>query len=215
MMVRWIAIEGPIGAGKTTLARALAEHLGYSCMLENVQEHPFLDRFYKDPKRWALQTESFFLIDRYEQIRAFQNDMQEKGVVSDYHFLKNLIFAEATLDHETYNVYRQMVHTLTATLPRPALVVYIRASLPTLLKRIKKRGRPFEQAIDPQYLANIAARYEQLFSEERLVSERYPEFERPQSIFTIDGDTMDFVADKTTLQKLLTDIEKHFYALKS
>ena len=213
-MIRWIAIEGPIGAGKTTLSRALAEHLGFSCMLENVQGHPFLDRFYEDPKRWAFQTESFFLIDRYEQIRAYRDDMLEKGVVSDYHLLKNLIFAEATLDQETFKVYRQMVQTLTATMPRPAMIVYIRASLPTLLERIKKRGRPFEQAIDPHYLATIATRYEQVFAKGNLISNRYPEFEHPQSILTIDGDTIDFVADKTSLQHILTTIEKHFYALK-
>lgn len=212
-MVRWIAVEGPIGAGKTTLARALADHLGFTCMLENVQEHPFLTQFYENPKRWALHTESFFLIDRYEQLRAYQKDMEESGVVSDYHILKNLIFAEATLDPETYKVYRQMVHTLTSTLPRPAMIVYIRASLPTLLERIKKRGRPFEQAIDPNYLALIAARYEHLFSEGAAPSEWYAEFERPQTIYTIDGDAIDFVADAASLQNLLNTIRERFYAL--
>ncbi|PTQ55524.1 MAG: Deoxyadenosine kinase [Candidatus Carbobacillus altaicus] len=212
-MVRWIAVEGPIGAGKTTLARALADHLGFTCMLENVQEHPFLTQFYENPKRWALHTESFFLIDRYEQLRAYQKDMEESGVVSDYHILKNLIFAEATLDPETYKVYRQMVHTLTSTLPRPAMIVYIRASLPTLLERIKKRGRPFEQAIDPNYLALIAARYEHLFFEGAAPSEWYAEFERPQTIYTIDGDAIDFVADAASLQNLLNTIQERFYAL--
>lgn len=153
----FIAVEGPIGAGKTTLASMLSEKLSLSLVKEIVEENPFLDKFYDEKDEWSFQLEMFFLCNRYKQLEDTEKKYlhHHMPVVSDYHIYKNLIFAERTLEGKKLEKYRKIYQLLTEDLPKPNVIIYIRASLPTLLERIKKRGRPFEQEMDKQYLEQL------------------------------------------------------------
>ncbi len=135
----FIAVEGPIGAGKTTLASMLSEKLSLSLVKEIVEENPFLDKFYDDKDEWSFQLEMFFLCNRYKQLEDTEKKYLHHHipVVSDYHIYKNLIFAERTLEGKKLEKYRKIYHLLTEDLPKPNVIIYIKASLPTLLERIK------------------------------------------------------------------------------
>lgn len=160
----FIAIEGVIGVGKTTLAEALAKELGAGLILEMVEENPFLEDFYRDRRRYAFQTQLFFLLSRYRQQQELrQRDLFSQHVVSDYVFQKDRIFASINLDDAELVLYDQILPLLERELPRPDLVVYLRADLPVLLARIEKRGRAFERGIDPDYLRHLDEAYTHYF----------------------------------------------------
>jgi len=160
----FIAIEGVIGVGKTTLAEALAKELGAGLILEMVEENPFLEDFYRDRRRYAFQTQLFFLLSRYRQQQELrQRDLFSQHVVSDYLFQKDRIFASINLDDAELVLYDQILPLLERELPRPDLVVYLRADLPVLLARIEKRGRAFERGIDPDYLRHLDEAYTHYF----------------------------------------------------
>lgn len=160
----FIAIEGVIGVGKTTLAEALAQELGAGLILEMVEENPFLEDFYRDRRRYAFQTQLFFLLSRYRQQQELrQRDLFSQHVVSDYLFQKDRIFASINLDDAELVLYDQILPLLERELPRPDLVVYLRADLPVLLSRIEKRGRAFERGIDPDYLRHLDEAYTHYF----------------------------------------------------
>jgi deoxyadenosine/deoxycytidine kinase len=160
----YIAIEGVIGVGKTTLTQALAAVAGARSILEQVEENPFLEAFYKDRRRFAFQTQLFFLLSRYRQMMALrQRDLFQNAVVCDYLFQKDRIFASINLSDDEMVLYDQILPLLERDLPRPDKVVYLRADLPVILKRIEKRGRSFERGIDPDYLTVLDEAYTQFF----------------------------------------------------
>jgi deoxyguanosine kinase len=160
----FIAIEGVIGVGKTTLAAALAEATGARQVLEEVAENPFLPSFYKDRRRWAFQTQLFFLLSRYRQmLRLRQRELFQNAVVSDYLFQKDRIFASINLIDDEMALYDQILPLLERDLARPDRVVFLRADLSVILQRIEKRGRPFEKGIDPEYLKTLDEAYNYFF----------------------------------------------------
>jgi len=157
---RHIAIEGPIGAGKSTLARLLAERIGAELLLEQPAENPFLGRFYADMPGYAFQTQLFFLFQRERQVRGLaQSSMFGQGVVSDFMFAKDAIFAKLTLSDEEYRLYAQMHAPLAAQLREPDLVIWLQARPETLLARLRRRAIAMEQQIEIGYLERLADAY--------------------------------------------------------
>jgi deoxyguanosine kinase len=157
---RHIVIEGPIGVGKSSLARKLATHLGAELMLEKPEENPFLERFYADGWRYAFQTQMFFLFQRVEQYRELcQPEMFSRVVVSDFLFAKDAIFARLTLSDDEYRLYSQMYQHLAPQIPEPDLVIWLQAEPETLKARINKRALAMEQSIDADYLRRICDGY--------------------------------------------------------
>jgi deoxyadenosine/deoxycytidine kinase len=161
---RYVAIEGVIGVGKTTLAKRLAKTLTASLVLEVVEENPFLARFYDDPDAFSFQTQIFFLLSRYrQQLELAQRDMFSESVVADDIFAKDQIFATINLAEEELALYRTIVPLLEARLVRPDLVVYLQATTDVLLDRIKRRGRDFERDISREYLETLSEAYNHYF----------------------------------------------------
>jgi deoxyguanosine kinase len=161
---RHIAIEGPIGAGKTTLAQRLAERLGGQALLERPEDNPFLDRFYSDRPGYAFQVQLAFLFHRVRQLReAAQRGMFGGPMVSDFVFAKDRLFAQLNLSDDEFRLYAPMYAEFEPQIPPPDLVVWLRAGTPTLLARIRERGMASEQAIDADYLDRLAAGYAEMF----------------------------------------------------
>ncbi len=161
---RYIAVEGPIGAGKTSLAKRLAESLSADLVLEEVAENPFLERFYRDGQSAALPAQMFFLFARARQIEGLrQADMFSTVKVSDYLFAKDNLFAELNLTAEELSLYQQVVDSLNIDAPVPDLVIYLQASVDSLLTRIARRGIGFERAINRRYLERLTDSYARFF----------------------------------------------------
>lgn len=161
---RHIAIEGPIGVGKSSLARKLAAHLGAELMLEQPQENPFLERFYGDMPGYAFQTQLFFLFQRLKQVQSLaQPGMFESAVVSDFVFAKDRLFARLNLSDDEYRLYMQMYAQLAPQVGAPDLVIWLQASPATLLQRIRRRGIGMEQGIQESYLQHLCDAYVQYF----------------------------------------------------
>ncbi|HXI14366.1 MAG TPA: deoxynucleoside kinase [Thermoanaerobaculia bacterium] len=160
---RHIAVEGPIGVGKTSLVDLLAKKFKGTKVLEDVQ-NPFLDDFYKDKRGAAFRCQLFFLLSRYDQQRAIaQRDLFSELVLADYSFPKDKIFAYLTLDDSELMIYNRMYELLAETVPKPDLIIYLQANMDTLLKRIKKRGRAYEKTISPTYLQELNDAYSHYF----------------------------------------------------
>lgn len=161
---RYIAIEGPIGVGKSTLALRLAAHLGADLLLEQPHENPFLDRFYEDMPGYAFQTQLAFLFQRVKQMQAVaQPGMFANAVVSDFLFEKDRIFARLNLSDDEFRLYSQMYAQVAPQVREPDLVVWLQAAPPTLLARIHQRAIPMEQGIAPQYLQRLCDAYVEFF----------------------------------------------------
>lgn len=162
---RYIAVEGPIGAGKTTLARILSEELQTRLILEKPEDNPFLETFYKDPRRHAMSTQLFFLLQRFgQQGDMLQGGLFERGgIVSDYLFSKDRLFASLTLSRDELALYDRIYEMLRPRVATPDLVVYLQARTDVLLERIRKRGRPAERAVRPEYIEEVANAYVQFF----------------------------------------------------
>jgi deoxyguanosine kinase len=153
---RYIAIEGCIGVGKTTLARNLAKLFNYDMLLEQPEENPFLERFYRDPKSTALPTQLFFLFQRAKQLQSLrQGDIFEPVRIADFLIEKDQLFARVTLDDDELNIYRQVYDKLLIDAPRPDLVIYLQAPLDVLADRIRQRGIASEQYISNDYLSAL------------------------------------------------------------
>lgn len=162
--LRYIAIEGSIGAGKTTLAHLLAERLTAKLVLEEHEQNPFLERFYRDRKRWAFQTQLSFLAARFRQQTVLADrDLFHHTVVSDYAFEKDWIFAHLTLDGDELRLYESVYQVMEAAAPQPDLVIYLQANLDRLLANIERRGRPYEREIDEQYLLALSEAYDYFY----------------------------------------------------
>jgi len=159
-----IVIEGPIGAGKSSLARRLAQHFGVELMLEKPEENPFLERFYADGARYALQTQLFFLFQRREQMGELsQPGMFTQGVVSDFMFAKDQLFAALTLSPEEHRLYTQIQAQVAPQVRAPDLVIWLQARPQTLMQRIRRRGMRMELGITIDYLEHLTEAYGQFF----------------------------------------------------
>jgi len=163
---RYIVIEGPIGVGKTSLARRLAETLEAELVLEQDAQNPFLERFYKNPKSGALPAQLFFLFQRAQQLGSLkQQDLFAPRRVADYLFEKDRLFAGLTLDQAEMALYDQVASRLAVDPPKPDLVVYLQAPVETLLQRIARRGISYETGIDAAYLTRLNDAYARFFHE--------------------------------------------------
>jgi len=161
---RYIVVEGPIGVGKTTLAKRLAETFGSDLLLEGAEENPFLKRFYRDPRSAALPTQLFFLFQRARQMQELrQADLFQPVRVSDFLMEKDRLFAELTLDEDELALYEQAYAHLTPEAPAPDLVIYLQAPVEVLVERIRGRGRPEERGLDPAYLERLVEGYTRFF----------------------------------------------------
>lgn len=161
---RYIAVEGPIGIGKTTLTRYLAESFNYDTLLEQAEANPFLDRFYSKEPNSALPTQLFFLFQRIQQLNQVrQTDLFQPTRVADFLIDKDPLFAEATLSHDELKLYQQVYEQMTIDAPKPDLVVYLQAPVEILLERIQKRGIPSEKSITADYLHQLNEAYSRLF----------------------------------------------------
>ena len=163
---RFVVVEGPIGVGKTSLARRLAKSFGSELVLEQGDENPFLERFYRNPRAAAFQTQLYFLFQRARQMQDLrQADLFERVRVSDYLLDKDRLFARLTLDAEELALYEQVYARLAIDAPVPDLVVYLQAPVDVLLERIARRGIQYEQAIEPRYLERLVESYSRFFLE--------------------------------------------------
>ena len=161
---RYVAVEGPIGAGKTTLATRLAETFKYPLLLEPASDNPFLDRFYREGRKHALPTQLFFLLHRADQIAKLAGpDLLGPTVISDFLIEKDRLFAELTLDKNELALYEQIYKNLMLDPPAPDLVIYLQAPISVLLERIRERGVASEQHIDNDYLVTLSDAYTDFF----------------------------------------------------
>ena len=192
----YIAIEGVIGAGKTTLASMLAARLDRELVLERFEENPFLPLFYTDPSRHAFATQIFFLLSRYRQQKEL-GAMLADGVrvVSDYIFDKDRIFASLTLQDEDLELYDTVATPLMESLPHPDLIIYLRSSVARAVGNIRRRGRPMERVISEQYIGKLAERYEQFLA-----------WKRPSPVLVVETAGLDLLHDTRAFNELLTEI---------
>jgi len=196
---RYIAIEGVIGVGKTSLARLLAERLNARLLLEEPESNPFLEDFYKDPRRYAFQTQMFFLVSRYQELKELrQPDLFHDAVVSDYLFQKDRIFANINLSDRELRLYDKVAPLLEEEIPAPDLVVYLQSSPEVIRSRIQQRGRHYEKSMDPNYTATLAEAYNYFFFHYR---------EAP--LLVVNTNEMDFVDRRADLEELVARIESH------
>ncbi|PEE33812.1 deoxynucleoside kinase [Bacillus cereus] len=200
--VPFITVEGPIGVGKTSLAKEISTHMQLHLLKEIVDENPFLGKFYEDIDEWSFQTEMFFLCNRYKQLEDINIKYlnQRKPVVADYHIFKNLIFASRTLKDSQYDKYMQIYRILTQDMPVPNVIVYLTASLETLQKRIAMRGREFEKNMDPNYLLQLTKDYETAMD---ALKKDHPEI----PVLKFNGDDMDFVKNPDDLNVILSALQ--------
>jgi len=192
---RHLAIEGPIGVGKTSPTSLLAKRFRGTKVLEDV-DNPFLDDFYKDKRGAAFRTELFFLLSRFDQQKQVaQRDLFTELILADYSFPKSKIFAYLTLDDSELMIYNRLYDLLLDQVPKPDLVIYLQASLDTLLKRIKKRGRDYEKSISSSYLQELSEAYSHYFY-------RYDE----TPLLVVNTNDIDFVNTPEHFDQLIEQI---------
>lgn len=196
-MGRYIAIDGPIGVGKSSLVRMLGERFGVEPVYEQVEENPFLGQFYKDHASYAFHTQMFFLISRYKQLSTLsQVDLFNQVTLCDYTMERDLIFAGLNLDQREYNLYLDVYRQMVKSVPTPDLVVYLQADTPTLLKRVRQRGRTIEKEISDQYLERVNRAFSEYFFNYR----RSP-------LLVINTSNIDFVANKDDFENLVKKVK--------
>lgn len=204
MNIPFITVEGPIGVGKTSLSKAIADYYQFHLLKEIVEENPFLGKFYADIEEWSFQTEMFFLCNRYKQLEDIDKKFLQAGkpVVADYHIYKNLIFAKRTLKNEQYDKYLKIYDILTDGMPKPNIIIYLSASLDTLLNRIAKRGREIEHQIDPNYLQQLSEDYDIAMTQWEKENPSIP-------IIRFNGDSLDFVQNKQDLTYIFNTLNQY------
>lgn len=199
-MVRknYIAVEGPLGVGKTSLALLLAERIHGRTILENAEDNPFLTSFYKDPKRFAFQTQLFFVLRRFQrQEEINQIDLFKRVVVSDFLFDKDRIFARLNLDDREFSLYEQVFNLLKVKSAKPDLVIFLQARTDVLKERIRKRNRDYEKPVTTSYLDQINQAFNEFF---------FHYNETP--LLVINASEIDFVNIPSDLDNLILEIEK-------
>lgn len=194
----YIAIEGNIGAGKTTLAKMISEDFNAKIVLERFADNPFLPKFYEDNERFAFPLEMSFLADRYQQLSddLAQFDLFKNFIVSDYYIFKSLIFAQVTLPKDEYFLYRKMFDIMYKEISKPDLYIYLHQSTPQLIENIKKRGRTYEQNIAPEYLDKIHKGYVNFIKTEESLN-----------TLIIDVSTMDFLENSEDYFSIIQQIK--------
>jgi deoxyguanosine kinase len=193
---KYIVVEGPIGVGKTSLAKILANEFHARTVFERVEDNPFLPKFYKSREIYAFQNQTFFLLNRYQQqMELSQQDLFDQNTVSDYLFAKDQIFATLTLSTEELSLYQQIYALLNMRVPKPDLVVYLQARPEILYKRVKKRDKKYERGVTFEYLSEVAQAYNQFF---------FHYDETPLLVVNTSG--IDFVASSKDLADLIKEI---------
>lgn len=200
MQYSFLTVEGNIGAGKSTLARMLADHYGSSLIAERFDDNPFLPRFYKDPKQYAFPLELFFLAERYKQLKEVlqARDLFKQGYVSDYLFTKSLLFAKVTLADEEFRLFQRLFDIINPHLVQPDLLLYLHAPISRLQQNIRTRSRVYEQEISNDYLFRI--------------QETYLEYIRQHAVraLVIDMSDADFEHDPKQFKIIVEALERDY-----
>jgi len=197
-MFRYIVIEGPIGVGKTSLAKLLAKEFNARWVLEKPEENPFLPHFYQDRKKYAFQTQIFFLLNRFQQQKEIaQLDLFNQITLSDYLFAKDRIFASLNLNDHELALYEQIFHLLNGQIPSPDLVIFLQAKPEVLLHRIKSRNTPYEKEVDLEYLKMLTEAYNYYFFH----YDHTP-------LLVVDTSEIDFVNRKEDFTQLVREIKQ-------
>lgn len=193
MDLRYLVIEGNIGTGKTSLCHLIAQRRKAKLFLEQYAENPFLPKFYENPERYSFPLELSFLADRYNQLKSSISsfDLFNELIVSDYFFMKSLIFSAHTLQEDEYKLYRQIFDIIYSTLPKPDLYIYLHKNTDLLLKNIEKRGREYEKNITAEYLKGIETGYFNFFKQQNQIK-----------IVIIDTNNIDFVNNSKDFEKI-------------
>jgi deoxyguanosine kinase len=195
---KYIAVEGAIGAGKTSLAQLLAERAKARLVLERLEENPFLPRFYEDRTKYAFQSQLFFLLNRYGQQRELlQQDLFYDCVICDYLFAKDRIFAYLNLDEDELVLYERIYDFLDEAIPKPDLVIYLQTSTDVLMERIRRRSRDYEKNITEEYVRDLNERYNSFF------------FHYSQTpVLVVNTDNVDFINYEGDLMDLMEQIRQ-------
>jgi deoxyguanosine kinase len=192
----YIAIEGVIGVGKTSLARLLQPAFGAEVLLEVFEENPFLSDFYSDRARYAFQTQMFFLLSRYHQQRVVPILMERGPLIADYTFAKDALFARINLRGDELTLYHRLHDALAEKIPRPDLLVYLRAPTDVLMQRIAHRGRPYERQMERAYIDELNHAYDEFFADHR-----------SSPVLTLEAERLDFVANPEDLRAVTDRIQ--------
>ena len=208
---KYIVVEGPIGVGKTSLAKILANEFQARTIFERIEDNPFLPKFYQSRETYAFQNQTFFLLNRYQQqMELAQHDLFNQNAIADYLFAKDQIFATLTLSAEELNLYQQIYALLNTRVPKPDMVVYLQARPEVLYKRVKKRDKKYERSVTFDYLTEVAQAYNQFFF-------HYDE----TPLLVVNTSEIDFVASSKDLADLIKEINnmgsgtQHFIPLGS
>jgi len=193
---KYIVVEGPIGVGKTSLAKILANEFQARMIFERIEDNPFLPKFYQSRETYAFQNQTFFLLNRYQQqMELAQHDLFNQNAIADYLFAKDQIFATLTLSAEELSLYQQIYALLNTRVPKPDMVVYLQARPEVLYKRVKKRDKKYERSVTFDYLTEVAQAYNQFFF-------HYDE----TPLLVVNTSEIDFVASSKDLADLIKEI---------
>jgi deoxyadenosine/deoxycytidine kinase len=200
MNYKYITIEGNIGAGKTTLANKLAKHYSARIILEEFAENPFLPKFYEKPQQYAFPLELFFMAERYKQLKDMlqAQDLFSNLIISDYLFIKSLLFAKINLKEEEYSLYQKLFEIINPQLPQPDLLIFLNAPITKLQQNIKTRNRSYEQQIADEYLVSVHDMYMQYIRQ------------HPIRTLMIDTTKTDFLKNPADFDSLLNALEKEY-----
>ena len=196
---RFIAVEGAIGAGKTSLVNLLEQQYSARVILEENDSNPFIAKFYEDQETYSFQTQIFFLLSRYNQyMELAQRDLFNSVVVIDYLFQRDKIFAQLNLEDHEYRLYEQIFNLISSKAPKPDLVIFLQASTEVLLERVSKRGREYESFMDPDYLDSVNKAFNNFFF-----------YYSDTPLLVINTNEIDFVEKKCDLEELINKVNSH------